>query len=471
MRVCVLQPDYTDSEVPYRHFDPPRDLSPLLPDCTVDHLFLKKTLVYKQLREASTRNYDIFVNLCEGYLDWDVPSIDVIWSLDLLNLPYTGPGTRLYDPSKALMKYVAFTQGVRFPAFVEARAEADCGAALDQLQFPMFVKPGHAGDSLGIDSASRVATEEALRRKTGAVIAEFGCASIEEFIEGREFTVLVAADPANRFEPVAFRPIEFRFPEGASFKTYKLKVEQHHPECNIPVVEPGLDFRLRCAARHLFAGFDGEGYARLDFRMDSSGELFFLDINFACSVFYQPGYEGSADYILRHDPAGPAGFLRTIIADGIGRHARRQKLYERRGNAISGFGIYATRRIQAGEVVFRGEESAHRLVTRAWIGQTWPERQREIFSRYALPVNGNMAVLWSQDPAEWAPQNHSCEPNTAYVGLNVVALREIGAGEELTIDYGLLCDEGMMPFRCGCGTGACRGEIRGRAGNRLGRQG
>ena len=121
MKVCVLQPDYRNSKVDYRHYDPRRDLSALLPGAQVDHLFLHKSTTYRQLREA--REYDIFVNLCEGYLDWDVPSIDVIWSLDMLDLPYTGSSTRLYDPSKELMKYVAHTRGVRYPKF-ECSAEA-----------------------------------------------------------------------------------------------------------------------------------------------------------------------------------------------------------------------------------------------------------------------------------------------------------------------------------------------------------
>jgi len=42
MKVCVLQPDYTGSQVDYRHYDPPRDLSALLPDARIDHVFLKR---------------------------------------------------------------------------------------------------------------------------------------------------------------------------------------------------------------------------------------------------------------------------------------------------------------------------------------------------------------------------------------------------------------------------------------------
>lgn len=32
-------------------------------------------------------------------------------------------------------------------------------------------------------------------------------------------------------------------------------------------------------------------------------------------------------------------------------------------------------------------------------------------------------------------QNHSCEPNTRYDGLNVIAIRDIAPHEELTLDY------------------------------------
>jgi D-alanine-D-alanine ligase len=56
----------------------------------------------------------------------------------------------------------------------------------------------------------------------------------------------------------------------------------------------------------------------------------------------------------------------------------------------------------------------------------------------------------------WAPQNHSCGPNTQYDGLNVIAIRDIGEGEELTVDYALFIDESMEPFACQCGSENCR---------------
>jgi hypothetical protein len=453
VKVCVLEPDYRGSTVDYRHYDPPRDLSALLPDDEVDHLFLYKTTTYRQLREAAKRGYDIFVNLCEGYLDWDVPSIDVIWSLDRLGLPYTGSCARLYDPSKELMKYVAHTRGVRYPRFA-----CEVEDAFRQLSFPMFVKPGHAGDSLGIDADSLCHTAEEVRAKAEAIEREYGAAIIEEFIAGREFTVLVAENPENRFEPRTFQPIEFKFPRGDGFKTYGLKVQSHHPESNVPVLDAELAGRLRDAARTIFVGFEGEGYARLDFRMDAAG-LWFLDINFACSVFYPQGYEGSADYILRHDRAGHRGFLRHIIDAGLARQRRKEQRFVRGANGIAGFGIRATADLKRGEVVFRGEERTARLVTRAHILKSWPAEQVEVFRQYATIVGNGVYILWDEDPREWAPQNHSCNPNTAYSGLNLIALRDIRRGEELTIDYGGFGNPDAAPFTCACGAENCRGAV------------
>ena len=91
----------------------------------------------------------------------------------------------------------------------------------------------------------------------------------------------------------------------------------------------------------------------------------------------------------------------------------------------------------------------------------------ENFRRYAYPVSDKVYLLWDEDPAQWAPQNHSCRPNTGYDGLNVVALRPIAADEELTLDYASFLDEQMEPFTCACGSPDCRGLITGTKGNSI----
>jgi len=466
-RVCVLLPDYSTTRVDYQHYDPPRNLSPLLPDATVDHVFLNKLTVYKQLKALKKKNYDIFINLCEGYLDWEVPSIDVIYFLELLELPYTGPNAVLYDPDKEQMKYVAYTVGVTTPKHKVVRRLSDCEQPDLGLAFPLFVKPSKAGDSLGIDERSLVKCKETLTEKVADIIREYDEALLEEYIDGREFTVLVVSDKNSSGRVYAYRPIEYVFDEKTSFKTYALKTSSLHPHANVSVDDSVLEDRLKRAAISVFRGFGGVGYARLDFRMDADGVLYFLEINFTCSVFYTDGYEGSADHILRLDGSGPVDFLQRIIRDGLDRFANKTAVYEMHGNAISGYGIYAKNDLLPGTVIFRGEERSQRIATKRHIESTWDEADMDQFRKYAYPVSNAVFLLWDESPRQWAPQNHSCNANTTYAGLNVIAKRLIKAGEELTLDYADFLDQHAEPFTCRCGSENCRKQIQGSPHNTI----
>jgi len=466
LKIAVLQPDYSTSGVDYQYYDPKRDLSVIMPEATIDHIFLNKLSTYQQLKQLKEKKYDIYINLCEGYLEWKVPSIDVITSLDLLELPYTGPSANLYDPTKAIMKYLAFCESVKTPAHIVIESYDEIDALPGNLQFPLFVKPAKAGDSLGVDDASKANNLEDLKKKVQAILDEFGSALVEEYIDGREFTVLVCGNADGR-TCTSFKPIEYIFPEGFAFKTYALKTSELHPNANIGVEDKALAAQLQSIAEQVFLSFNGVGYARMDFRMNHKGEIFFLEINFTCSVFYAEGYEGSADYILMHDGVGKRGFLERIIVEGMARHQRKQKLFSIKGNSISGYGIYAKYDLPQHTLLFKGEERAQRIVTKKYVDEHWDEREKLNFRRYAYPISKDTYILWDLQPEEWSPQNHSCDANCEYQGLNVVTNRNIQKGEELTLDYAQFLDHTMEPFECQCGSAKCRGLIRGKQKNSL----
>lgn len=468
MKVCVLQPDFSTTDLEWKNFDPPRDLSLLLPGDRVDHVFVNKLTAYKQLRSLRKEKYDIYVNLCEGYLDWPVPGLDLIHAMDILNLPYTGPGPTLFDVPKALGKYVAAVAGVRTPPFALVTDSIGIREKTKHLSFPLFVKPAHAGDSLGVDQQSLVHDQQALIHAIDKLTAlEYEPILVEEYIDGREFTVLVAANIKPATGCVAFKPIEYRFPNGHRFKTHTLKTSELHTDVNLPTNDASLEEELKSAAEKIFNGFAGVGYARMDFRMNANREIYFLELNFTCSVFYEDGYEASADYILNHDPIGKSGFLRHIIAEGMARHVLKQKKYRMRHHSINGYGIVAHQDLKKGEVIFNQEEAPMRIVTRRYVEQHWTPDQMQDFKHYAYPISDKVYVLWDTDPLNWAPQNHSCNPNTIYDGLNVVAMTDIKAGEELTLDYSGLLDETIEPFACTCGAPNCRKMISGTTGNSI----
>ena len=466
LKIAVLQPDYSTSGVDYQYYDPKRDLSLIMPEASIDHIFLNKLSTYQQLKQLKENNYDIYINLCEGYLEWKVPSIDVITSLDLLELPYTGPSANLYDPTKAIMKYLAFCESVKTPAHAVIESDEEIDSLPGNLQFPLFVKPAKAGDSLGVDDQSKVNNIEDLKKKVRAILDEFGSALVEEYIDGREFTVLVCGNEDGR-TCTSFKPVEYIFPEGFAFKTYALKTSELHPNANIGVEDEALANQLKSIAEQVFLSFNGVGYARMDFRMNQKGEIFFLEINFTCSVFYAEGYEGSADYILMHDGVGKRGFLERIIIEGMSRHQRKQKLFSIKGNSISGYGIYAKYDLPKNTLLFKGEERSQRIVTKKYVDEHWDEREKLNFRRYAYPISKDTYILWDLRPEEWSPQNHSCDANCEYQGLNVITNRAIKKGEELTLDYAQFLDHTMEPFECQCGSSKCRGLIKGKPKNSL----
>ena len=70
--------------------------------------------------------------------------------------------------------------------------------------------------------------------------------------------------------------------------------------------------------------------------------------------------------------------------------------------------------------------------------------------------------LWPPEagPADWV--NHSCAPNAGLDGqIALVALRDIGVGEEICFDYAMTDSSPYDEFVCQCGAQECRGRITG----------
>jgi uncharacterized protein len=131
----------------------------------------------------------------------------------------------------------------------------------------------------------------------------------------------------------------------------------------------------------------------------------------------------------------------------------------RKGGAseIAGRGLFAVEPIAAGELV--AIKGGHIVTTEAV--QSLPERLQN--SEIQIADGFSLVAV---EEAEYEPVmlflNHSCEPNVGFAGnIVLVAMRDVGAGEELTTDYALFDDyDGAM--ECECSAPSCRGTIGGR---------
>jgi D-alanine-D-alanine ligase len=123
--------------------------------------------------------------------------------------------------------------------------------------------------------------------------------------------------------------------------------------------------------------------------------------------------------------------------------------------------MFARRAIRKGEIVERYEGHPQNLVSREYADRHYRGLRRNWFERYAWPIAGDLHAVWSENPDDWRPINHGCDPNTWLEGLNLVARRDIDEGEELTAEYATFCGPAMAPFDCRCGAVECRRTILG----------
>lgn len=461
MRIAILYSSYEDSADELRDLDPVRDPSVYL-DGHACHLFpIVKARAVRQVLAIAREGFDVAINLCDGAWHGDTAGVEVVQVLERVNLAFTGASAALYDPSREAMKMACHAVGVNFPAYVMLRSEADVELVLTRLRFPLIVKPPQGYSSVGLSRESRVEDEAALRRQAAQTMAAYGTVLVEEFIDGPEYTVLVAEGRTAGEDAWALDPVEFRFPSTESFKHFDLKWKHFEQMTTHPVDDPVLRERLKDAAARAFAGLGCEGYARCDFRADEAGELYLLELNPNCAVFYPEGQFGSADFILAADAAGHRGFLAHLLACAARRQARLARAWEVAYTRDRGFGLVAPRALRAGEVVQRYEEQAATLVTRAHAMRHWTGPRRRWFDQYAWPLTYDTHVMWSANPDDWRPINHACDPNTWLDGLDVVAMRDVAAGDELTLDYATFCGPEMEQFECRCGSPRCRHVITG----------
>jgi D-alanine-D-alanine ligase-like ATP-grasp enzyme len=315
MYICVLTSVPDENDVPY-------DPSPYMNGYRWKQHLVEPKNVEKQIRDLMFEGVDVFVNLCDGTPDDALSGIALVNALEKYNAAFTGADSKFFDPTRDEMKNAARRVSVPTPNWIFVNRVEDAEKAAKRLKFPMLVKPPHGYASIGIRRNSRVETIEQLREQLALEINEYGRALIEEFIEGREFTCLIAENPVDLRKPVTFTPVEFIFPIGESFKHYDMKWIEYEKMSVAVVDNPKIQKTLREQTMRIFTELGGNGYARCDYRMGADGVIHMLEINPNCGIFYPPHEPGSADFSLLNDRVNHAKFMKMIIRNAQRRQTR-----------------------------------------------------------------------------------------------------------------------------------------------------
>jgi SET domain-containing protein len=131
-----------------------------------------------------------------------------------------------------------------------------------------------------------------------------------------------------------------------------------------------------------------------------------------------------------------------------------------RPSPIQGRGVFTERSFLQGDTVLEIDDSDP-VADRASLTP-----DQEVYIDVFIGIDGEERVTWMKSPERFI--NHSCDPNT-YVRTEmtsgvrqVLALRDLRKGDELTWDYALnIWKAWVAPMSCNCGAENCRGIVRG----------
>ena len=138
----------------------------------------------------------------------------------------------------------------------------------------MILKPRWEGSGIGIDEGAVVHDQSSLLRRAQALWSRWPePLLVEAFIDGGELTVLaIGNDPPTAYPPIQ-RPIDAR-------THLACHVVRHCEAWEAPLVlTDELDAQARRAALTIFEAVGCRDMARIDFRVDNDGRLWFLEIN------------------------------------------------------------------------------------------------------------------------------------------------------------------------------------------------
>jgi D-alanine-D-alanine ligase len=271
----------------------------------------------------ATSGVDIVFNIAEGLRgrnrEAHVPAI-----CELLDIPYTGsdPATLSIALDKGLAKRMVKQEGVLTPGFMLMTTGKE--RLPKDMKFPMIVKPVAEGSSKGVMQKSVVTTEQELREIAREMAQKYEQpAMAEEYITGREFTVGLLGER----RPRVLAPMEIVFldrSEQLPVYSFEHKLDWNDRiRYDAPAkLEPAQMRKMMDVSRDVFTALGCRDVARIDFRMDAQGKIYFLECNPLPGL--TPGW---SDLCLIAQAAGMD--YRTLIGEIMSGAIRRYKERER----------------------------------------------------------------------------------------------------------------------------------------------
>jgi D-alanine-D-alanine ligase len=217
-------------------------------------------------------NPDLCYNFSEGHYgasrEAQMPAI-----LDALRLPYTCAGVlgMSLAHSKHVAKRAFRCAGLPTASFFEIHHPSELHETT--LRYPLFVKPACEGSSIGINANALVHNYAELEKQVKWVWDTIHAdILIEEYIEGREFTIGILGDEVlpivEIVSPTGFYSNEQK--EDLNSEVYRVCPAHLSAEKTLEFQTIALDAKK---------ALNLEDVCRMDLRMDNNGNPYILEVN------------------------------------------------------------------------------------------------------------------------------------------------------------------------------------------------
>ena len=191
--------------------------------------------------------------------------------LSLHQIPFTGSNYKAcaIAMDKYISSHLAHSIGVKTPKhiIIKKNDDVDYDNLINEIDFPMSIKPNDSGSSVGISIINRENEIEDAIEKAFKFSDKILC---EKYIEGRELTVTIlndAALPVVEIKPKnGWYNYDNKYTEGNTIYEVPAKLTKEETS------------RIQEYALKIFFLFDCKSYARVDFRYDGE-DFYFLEVN------------------------------------------------------------------------------------------------------------------------------------------------------------------------------------------------
>lgn len=229
----------------------------------------------------------IAFNLLEEFDGLAVYDQNVVSYLELLRVPYTGCNPRglMLARDKVLAKKLFSFHRIPFPDFIVV-PQGRMVKRPAWLSFPLIVKSVTEEASLGISQASIVEDDAKLKERVAFIHESVGTgALIEAYIEGRELYVGVIGNGQLQALPVWELRMDKLPGDARRIATERVKWSRKYQDKygitsekakNLP---SGKVEQIQHLAKRVYRALGLSGYARIDLRMNESGDLYVLEAN------------------------------------------------------------------------------------------------------------------------------------------------------------------------------------------------